>query len=207
MFVMRCSSFIFFLFFFLGSHVYLLFRWAHFAHDYLCKKTHQCDFFLLWQPNSFRSLSAHRQQISLFRGSFLCSFDARNSEKQFFFCNSFFCSLSRTGSLLLNIVSLFSIFNIDTEDLFARINYAATSVCVCRSVYIIFRLFRSEKWISILKLLNHNPWLFLAAHSQQQLYAELCCFLAYGHIFSLHPSLLFFSLPLPFSVQSLMNYD
>jgi len=32
----------------------------------LMQKHIQCDFFLLWHPNSFHSLSAHRQQILLF---------------------------------------------------------------------------------------------------------------------------------------------
>lgn len=72
---------------------------------------------------------------------------------QFVFLFCFF--LAR--SLLTNIVVVFHFLH-RYRNPFARIDYAATSVCVrvskCISEYITFRLFRSEKWISILKLWN-----------------------------------------------------
>lgn len=126
---MRCSSFIFFLsffsvlVFFFGFRCLFIVSLGAFRTWLLMQKHIQCDFFLLWHPNSFRSLSAHRQQILLF-GPFC---HARTLGRSFAFG-----VLKSEKSRCCRC--FFFIFYFDTETHSFESIMPPQCVCVCTSV-------------------------------------------------------------------------
>lgn len=136
MFVVRCSLFVYVCICFFHSRlrldVYLLFRWAHFAHDYLCKNTS------MWFLPSAATLNP-------FFAHFLSSSSAHFTSWSFLI-HSFF--ESETEVLLLTLFFLSpSTTTTSAQSLSVWINYASTSVRM-----FIFWVDWSEKWIFILNI-------------------------------------------------------